>query len=431
MPEQVQLLLALYWQPIRAASRIIDHGRILFAICAAVVGIGAMQIAMSPALRHYVPPPHLEVEQQDASSTKAPVSERPEAVISALAMEPTAALKFLGALALGFVPAVVLIITLNRSHESFGVMLRKDYLPLLNCLLLSVAAAFIPAAIVIKLLALSGVATAAILTTVGVAHLYFLFLTACCVRTVGGSSFGIATLATGVGSTAMLAAVAAAGLVGGLRYYFLSPWLIYYAWVFFGNNARSLGNGFRSRQHLRRQLDAATINPNDADAHYQLGLIYKERRQFDEAKTRFMRAIEIDPTEADPAFQLGRIAIEEGKPGDAVTWLRKAAALNEKCGSFEVWRDLGVAYLQSSRLTEAREALDHYVSHRAYDPSGLYWRGKTLVALECLQDARQALRDCEEAVDTMPSHLRRQHVKWKRLASDELRRIEKTKLVDA
>src|SRR5713226_8267310 len=51
--------------------------------------------------------------------------------------------------------------------------------------------------------------------------------------------------------------------------------LIYYAWVFLGNGALSLGNGFRSRQHLRRQFDLATVNPSDADAHYQLGLIYQ------------------------------------------------------------------------------------------------------------------------------------------------------------
>jgi tetratricopeptide (TPR) repeat protein len=158
-----------------------------------------------------------------------------------------------------------------------------------------------------------------------------------------------------------------------------------------------------------------------------LGLIYQQRRQFDEAKARFTRAIEIDATEADPAFQLGRIAIEEGQPAEAITWLRKAAALNDKCCSHEVWRELGVAYLQSGQLTEAHEALEKYVSRRPYDPAGLYWQGKTLVALARLEEARESLRGCEESVSTMPPHLRRQHGKWKSLASAELRRIEKMK----
>ena len=428
MRDQIQLLLALYWRPVRAASRIIDEGRIWFAIFAAVLAIVAMQFGTADTIQKYVQPSQIEAEQDDELSTQT-LSGDPLVAMLDLTLEPTATLKFLAALALAFVPAVVLVITLNRSHESFAVMPRKDYLPLLNCLLLSVAAAYLPVAIVSKLVALAHVELIPILLLAGVGHLYFLFLGVCCVRTVWGTSFKVATLATGLGCTALLAGVAAAGMVGGMRYYFFSPCLVYYAWVFLGNSTLSLGNGFRSRQHLRRQLDLATVNPSDADAHYQLGLIYQERRQFDEAKKRFTRAIEIDPTEADPALQLGRIAIEEGQPAEAVGWLRKAAALNDKCCSHEVWRELGVAHFQSDCLAEAREALEKYVSRRAYDPEGLYWQGKMLAASERLEEARQSLRGCEEAVNTMPPHLKRKHGKWKRLASDELRRIEKMKLM--
>lgn len=430
MRDQIQLLLALYRQPIRAASRIIDEGRIWFAICAAVVAIAGMQFGMSGAIQKHVQPSHIVTEQDDEPSAQTTGSE-PVAAILGMTLEPTATLKFLAALALAFVPAVVLVITLNRSHESFAVMLRKDYLPLLNCLLLSVAAAYIPVAIVIKMLALAHVEALPILALAGAGHLYFLFLGACCVRTVWGTSFKVATLATGLGCAAMLAGEAAAGMVGGMRYYFFSPCLVYYAWVFIGNGTLSLGNGFRSRQHMRRQLDLATVNPSDSDAHYQLGLIYQQRRQFDEAKKHFARAIEIDPTEADPALQLGRIAIEEGQPAEAVEWLRKAAALDDKCDSHEVWRELGVAYFQSGCLAESREALEKYVSRRAYDPEGLYWQGKTLAASERLEEARQSFEGCEEAVNTMPPHLRKKHGKWKRLAADELRRIEKMKAMSA
>src|SRR5260370_24403880 len=132
------------------------------------------------------------------------------------------------------------------------------------------AAAYMPVAIVIKVLALAHVELAPILLLAGTGHLYFLFLGVCCVRTVWGTSFKVATLAAGLGCTAMLAGVAAAGMVGGMRYYFFSPCLVYYACVFLGNSTLSLGNGFRSRQHLRRHLDLATVNPSDADAHYQL-----------------------------------------------------------------------------------------------------------------------------------------------------------------
>ncbi len=215
MREQIHLLLALYRQPIRAASRIIDEGRIWFAVCTAVVALAGMQFGTSGAVRQYVQPTHAEVaqdvEQDSAPSTQTSSRDLPAAAILALALQPTGILKFLGALALAFVPAVVLVITLNRSHESFAVMLRKDWLPLLNCLLLAAAAAYLPVAVVTTVLAFAHVGGLPILIVAGLGHLYFLFLGVCCVRTMWGTSFGIATLATGLGCAAMLGARSPSG----------------------------------------------------------------------------------------------------------------------------------------------------------------------------------------------------------------------------
>src|SRR5260370_29855328 len=154
MRDQIQLLLALYWRPVRAASRIIDEGRIWFAIFAAVLAIVAMQFGTADTIQKYVQPSQIEAEQDDELPTQTPSGD-PLVAMLGLTLEPTATLKFLPALALAFLPAVVLVITLSRSHESFAVVLRKDYLPLLNCLLLSVAAAPLPVAIRSQLLAVA------------------------------------------------------------------------------------------------------------------------------------------------------------------------------------------------------------------------------------------------------------------------------------
>ncbi len=170
-------------------------------------------------------------------------------------------------------------------------------------------------------------------------------------------------------------------------------------------------------------MDIAATNPRDADAHYQLGLIYQQRHQYDEAKKRFARAAEIDPKEADPVFQLGRIALEENRLPDAIELLTRAGALDDKCCSSEVWRDLGVAYFRSDRIEDARIALAKFVERRSYDPEGLYWHGKSLLALDKVSEAKQQFEQCREAVETMPSNRRRQLAKWKRLAVAELRSI--------
>jgi Flp pilus assembly protein TadD len=401
MGEQLQLLLTLYLKPVRAAGRIIDRGRFWFALCAALLVLLLMP-----------------------GGVFVPYSPRPSLFVTiVLAIAPTGVIKTIAAIALAFVPAVILVMTVSRWRESFAVMLRRDYLSLLNCVLLSMAAAFLPLAVLIRFFPFAGYGLA--FTLLGAAEIYFLILVTCCVRTLWGSGLAVAGGAAVVGLAAMLGGLIAFVLLGSFMYYLSSPFVLIYAYILLGSDMRSLGDGLRARQHLRRQLDIAATNPRDADAHYQIGLIYQQRHQYDEAKRRFAHAIEIDATEADPVYQLGRIALEEERLDDAIELLNRAAALDDKCCSHEVWRDLGIAYFRSGRLQDARLALGKYVDRRAYDPEGLYWYGKCLLALGQLDGARQQFQQCREAVETMQPNRRRQLGKWKRMAIAELKGIER------
>ncbi|MGB6944975.1 MAG: tetratricopeptide repeat protein [Bryobacteraceae bacterium] len=401
MGEQLQLLLTLYRNPGRAASRIIDRGRFWFALCAALLVLLLMP-----------------------GGVFVPFSPRPGLFVTiVLAIAPTGVVKTIAAIALAFVPAVILVMTVSRWRESFAVMLRRDYLSFLNCVLLSMAAAFLPLAVLIRFLPFAGYGLA--FSLLGIAEIYFLILVTCCVRTLWGSGLPVAGGAAMIGLAAMLGGLIAFVLLGSFMYYLWSPFVLVYAYILLGSDMRSLGDGLRARQRLRRQLDIAATNPRDADAHYQIGLIYQERHQYDEAKRRFTRAMEIDGSEADPVYQLGRIALEEERLDDSIALLSRAAALDDKCCSHEVWRDLGIAYFRSGRLQEARAALNKYVERRAYDPEGLYWYGKCLLALGQLDAARQQFQQCREAVDTMQPNRRRQLGKWKRMAGAELKSIEK------
>jgi Flp pilus assembly protein TadD len=378
--EQLRLLFMLYIRPVRAASAIIDRGRLWFAVCASL------------------------------------------AVLLFARTSPQAGMVLLmAAITLAFVPGAILFITVYRSRESFPVTLRKDYLTFLNCVLLCLAAAFFPLAVIGRLIGFGRYEVVVAFALLGASEIYFLVLVVCSVRTLWGTGLGVALVATLVGLAALIGGLAAFRLLGPFMYYLSSPFLLYYAYILLGSDLRSLSEGLRARQHLRQQLDIATLNPSDGDAQYQLGLIYQQRHQYDEAKRRFAHAVEIDPREADPVFQLGRIALEEERFNDAIGLLARAGALDDKCCSHEVWRDLGVAYFKSSRFEEARAALAKFVERRSYDPEGLYWYGKSLLALGKADEARQQFEQCREAVDTMPKNRRRQLAKWKRLASAELR----------
>jgi tetratricopeptide (TPR) repeat protein len=323
----------------------------------------------------------------------------------------------LGAIVLAFLPAMIAVRAF-AGFGSFGVLMRSEYLSLLMCTLIAWAAAYLPVALVLWLV------HANLPWLFAAANVYFVVLVILSVRTSLGiglaSAMGLALL----GCVAGIVGLAVSDVGGSMRYYLMSPFLLYYGYSFFVSDFRALGDGLRSRQHLRRQLEIATNNPRDADAHYQLGLIYQKRRQFTEAIARFERAVSIDPGEADPHLQLGRVALEQGRFTDAVPLFEKAAALDDKASSSEVWRDLGAAYLNSSRPEQAAAALSKYADRRPYDPEGLYWLGKTLSTLGRNGEARARFEECVEAVRTAPGH-RRAHIrKWSSQAKSALKAVK-------
>lgn len=381
--ENVIALLLLYIRPVAAISRILDHGRLLFAMLAA--------LGVSLLIRH--------------AGGHGIIADAVMSWIGYSLLAPLAAIMLV------FVP-VVIFLRAVAGFGSFPVLMRSDYSSLLLCLLTAWAAAYLPVAIAGFVLTGGALLIAA--------NLYFAVLAAFSIRTIFGIGFGPAIGLSLLGCVAAMGGIALSDFAGGLKYYLMSPFLLYYGYSMFGSDVRSLGEGLRGRQQFQQQLELATTNPRDSDAHYQLGLVYQKRRQYTAAIARFQRAIEIDPTEVDAQFQLGRIAREQGRWDDAIQYLKAAAALDDKLSSSEVWRELGAAYVGQSQFEEASAALQKYTDRRSYDPEGLYWYGKALAGLGRVADAREAFGQCIEAVDTMPKHRRAQVRKWKGLAKTEL-----------
>jgi tetratricopeptide (TPR) repeat protein len=447
--ENITALLMLYIRPVAAISRILDHGRLWFAIAAAVLvsvvlhtsDPGALGLAqerenvktpmarqaLKKAAKDQPLPPEIEKvvrEAEDEADHPSPARIVGEPVARFASYDPSSFFSAIWAIAVAMVPAMIALRAVT-GFGSFSVLIRRDYLSLLMCVLLCWSAVYLLVAIAQGVVSYGsgGHASIHLVAVFAAAGLYFLALTAIAIRTALGTTLGSAIGLTLAGSAAAVVGAGFFGVVGSSMYFLASPFLLFYAWRMLGSEVSSLGDGLRTRQHLRQQMEIATTNPRDADAHYQLGLIYQQRRQYTEAIARFQKAIEIDPTEAEAQFQLGRIANEQGRFDDAIRFLKTAAGLNEKLSSGEVWRELGTAYFGAGRLEEAAAALQRYTERRSYDPEGLYWYGKTLAALGKSAEARSAFEQCVEAVDTMPKHRRAEVRKWKGLAKTELKTV--------
>jgi tetratricopeptide (TPR) repeat protein len=457
---QLALLFRLYISPLRTFSRILDEGRLLFAVAAAIVVMLTLQIprtadyyreqakARSRAVREKVakmqekarvraeekePPPDQERAARDESDDDdfadlmTPPSLEPPSVMDAIdrftASTPTQYFSPLLTLAICFVPMVILIVTFWDHLGSFSTILFRDYMSLLVCCLLSWAASYLLLAGVNLGLRLSHPPAHDHPALWWAAQAYFVMLAVLAIRTVFGTTFARSIGAAGGAWGAAVGGLFLYSMFGNVTAYLASPFVLYYLYTGLAPEFRSLGTGLNSRQRLKRQLENATLNPRDADAHYQLGLIYVQRRQYEPAIQRFREAIGIDPNEADAHYQLGRIARDQGRYKDSLEYCRAAARIDDKHSSSEVWREIGITNLLAGNCEEARQALEKYLDRRPYDPEGDCWYGRTLAKLGRCQEARIAFEQAIEAVRTMPSARQRQVRSWESEARRELKKL--------
>jgi TolA-binding protein len=378
MGEKLGTLFQLYYRPASALSTILDSGSLgLAVVAAAVAGFG-----LGRSVR--------------------------DSVTGLLLI------------AVLFAPACVAIISVWDHLGSVSVVLRRDYSPLLVCVLMSWAAAVLPGAI-------AGFVAPVFTLWIWLAViLYFLALAAVAVRTVFGTGMGkaIGTVLGGLGAT--MAGYFAYETFGGVLSYFASPLVLIWLYILFRPNLdmfTGLGGGLRSRQNFNRHLEALTVNPHDSDAHYQLGLIYQQRRNYTEAISRFTKAVEIDPDETDAHYQLGVIALEQKRYEDARRHFAATLALNDKHSSSEAWRGLGAADFQLGNVEQALAELQKYTERREFDPEGQYWLGETFKKLGRIPEARAAFQLAVEGARTAPAHRRRYTAAWGRQAKAELRTL--------
>lgn len=369
-------LLRMYWQPVAALSEILDRGSLLFASLAALAA-GFLLGRSGFAISFYSP---------------------------------------LLVLALFYVPGVLLLSKLfGGAVGTLGDVFRRDYTPMLACTAVAWTAANLPLIVASWITGLPW-----LLYLAGLVYLYFAVLMFFAVRTVFGTENRVAIA---VVVLSWIPLVAAAFLWGPLRYvlgWIASPFFLFYAIYFLGGEFRNLGGGLRSRQHYYRMLEAASVNPHDAGAQYQLGLIYQQRRQYSEAVQRFKNAIAIDPAETDAHFQLGRIAREQGRLNDALAQFQTVLDQDDRHSQSEILRELGAMYLTVRQYEDARAMLADYIDRHPYDVEGLYYYGEAMKGLNRIPEARELYQRAIEADRSAPRYRRRVTARWSRAAQKAL-----------
>lgn len=443
--ETLKLLFLIYIKPAFAFSEIMDRGSWLIAagitLVVGILFVFTVNAKLSAAYQmpvladYYNEVYYSEIDAdvaekleanaylkyQEAVRNKRSIPIVGDRFFSFFSFDPTAFHRPVLALSLFYVPAVILFVSLFAGIASFGLLLRRDYAVIATCTLLAWAAAHLPFAIAGVALFGAELDPIVWLSLWIASGAIFGVLMPFAIRTVFGTTYAIALLT-----------VALSWLAFPLAMYvmqYISPWLFspfllllafFYFGGFLGGEVRGFGNAFRQRQGLKRFLQNATVNPKDADAHVQLGIIYLDRRQESRAVEHFTKAVEIDKTEIDANYELGRIARGRGDLQKALDYFAIVVEQDDRFRLSEIWREIGATYLDAGMLDEAYEPLERFVDRRPVDAEGLYYFGKLLKAKGENDRAKEMFESAIESAKTSPYFRSRQLGQWSKLAQKEL-----------
>ena len=200
-----------------------------------------------------------------------------------------------------------------------------------------------------------------------------------------------------------------------------SPFLLLMLFLFLRGYVTDVLKTQRSKAAFRRNLEAATLNPADASAHYNIGLIHQQRGELEAARERFERAVQIDEEEVDSHYQLGRIACQQKRWADAIKNFEQVVSRDPAHSQHEVWREVGATYVSAGQFEDARGVLERFLERRESDPQGLYLMGRAEAGLGHKREATSMMEACINAVKTSPAYKYRLEKRWLNEAQQFLR----------
>lgn len=100
------------------------------------------------------------------------------------------------------------------------------------------------------------------------------------------------------------------------------------------------------------------MNPEDAEAKYNLGFVCLQTGKPDQAMVLFEQVVSKHPEHANAQYQLGKLLLEQGKIKEATTHLEIASRLSPQTDY--VHYQLQAAYRKDARIADADRELDIY-----------------------------------------------------------------------
>jgi tetratricopeptide (TPR) repeat protein len=163
---------------------------------------------------------------------------------------------------------------------------------------------------------------------------------------------------------------------------------------------------------FQKNLHISTINPQDADAQYQLGLIHLKRRNLDAARKCFEKSIEIDPLDPDFHYSLGQAFELKEEWGHALVQYEETYRLNAEYRLGDIFREVGKGYLNTGSIEKGIEFLNFFLAKRGSDPEGRYWLAIALQKSGDTEQMRFQLHTIIQQARSNPGFFRKENREW-------------------
>ena len=118
--------------------------------------------------------------------------------------------------------------------------------------------------------------------------------------------------------------------------------------------ANQLTTEGKSDEAIAAYNEVLAKNPQIAEAHYNIGYLKSQKKDWPAAEAAYLKALEIRPGYGEAISALARVYQDSGQPAKATEILTKAATDNPKDGKVQF--NLGVFYLNSGKAEEAAAA---------------------------------------------------------------------------
>ncbi len=412
----IRLLIALIWQPLTALRQLRDRAPVAFTVGSAWVMTTIYILFLIPLIDF--------VQRGAARPAAGLVAGLLPLLTGGLLRAAMTGLMVVLFVSVIYVPFVILLGNVFERRAGFSVVIREEFASVLSCtqasLAVSILITILPAAIISW--------QSAWLSSSSVIGYFILLLViplpifAALMTLTVGTVFRAGWLAA-IGTTliSLLSLFVMPVFMQAATFFCASPFLLLLLLFLLRDKIDDFMRNSRARQSFKQNLEAATLNPADASAHYNLGLLYQKRGDLDAADASFRRAIEIDDQETDAHYQLGRILRERGDHAGAIGHFEKVVQQSPTHSHYEIWRETGLVYYSAGQYQDALNMFDRFLAERASDAQGHYWRGMTLNQLGRSREALAEMQECIESVKSAPAYKYRTDRQWLHLAQNFLR----------